>query len=217
MPPARAVALPVALLMLRLLVHALAPNLRVTGRRNIPFHGPAIFVANHLSHVDSPLLYAALRRPLWIMAMREIFDIPVLGSLAGFFGGFPVQRDSADRSALNHALELLRQRQMLLIYPEGRLSPAGELGTILPGASLLALQAGVPLIPVGIAGSTSLMPYGPTCPRFTLAPIRLHFGQPVDFSDLEALPKRERRRQATERMEQAMRHSAAIARGEATP
>jgi 1-acyl-sn-glycerol-3-phosphate acyltransferase len=213
MIPARAIVFPVALLMLRLLVHALAPNLRVTGRNHIPLHGPAIFVPNHLSHVDSALLYAAVRRPMWIMAMREIFDIPLVGPAVRFFGGFPVQRDSADRAALEYALKLLRGRQKLLIYPEGRLSPTEELGTVLPGAALLALEAKVPLIPVGITGSTSLMPYGPTCPRFTLAPIRLHFGAPLDLTDLDGLPRRERRRQATQRMETAIRQATAIAAG----
>jgi 1-acyl-sn-glycerol-3-phosphate acyltransferase len=198
----------------RLLVHALAPRLRITRHGHVPQHGAVILVANHISHFDSALIISAVRRPLWFMAMSEIFENPVLSRLARFFQAFPVKRGSADLGALKEAEQLLRDEQALVIFPEGRLSPSGQLGPILPGASLLSLHVSVPIIPVGISGSENIMPYGPTCPRPTLAPVRLHFGSPLDLSDLQELPRREARRAATQKLESAIVCCVAIARAE---
>jgi 1-acyl-sn-glycerol-3-phosphate acyltransferase len=197
---------------IRLLVHALAPRLRITGHGHVPQHGAVILVANHISHFDSALISSAVRRPLWFMAMSEIFENPVLSKLARFFQAFPIKRQSADLGALKVAEQLLGDGQALVVYPEGRLSPSGQLGPILPGASLLSLHAGARIIPVGISGSEKIMPYGPTCPRPTLAPVNLHFGPALDLSDLQELPRREARKVATQRLELAIVDCVAIAR-----
>jgi 1-acyl-sn-glycerol-3-phosphate acyltransferase len=135
-----------------------------------------------------------------------------VGPLVRFFGAFPIERATADRSALSYAEKLLHRGQALVVYPEGRLSPDGELGSILPGATLLALHAKVPVLPVGISGSDRVMPYGPTCPRPTLAPVRLHIGPPLNFSDLSGLTRRAQRKAAHQQLEQAIHGAVAIAR-----
>jgi 1-acyl-sn-glycerol-3-phosphate acyltransferase len=188
--------------------------MRITGRGHVPQQGAVILVANHLSHFDSALIGSAVRRPLWFMAMSEIFENPVLSKLARFCQAFPVKRGSADLGALKGAEQLLRDGQALVVFPEGRLSPTGQLGPILPGASLLSLHANVPIVPVGISGSEKIMPYGPTCPRPTLTPVRLHFGPPLNLSDLQELPRREARKAATQRLESAIIECVAIARAE---
>jgi 1-acyl-sn-glycerol-3-phosphate acyltransferase len=198
----------------RLLVHALAPRMRITGHGHVPQHGAVILVANHISHFDAALIGSAVRRPLWFMAMSEIFEIPVVSILARFCQAFPVKRGRADLGALKGAEQLLREGHALVIFPEGRLSQSGQLGPILPGASLLSLHAGVPIIPVGISGSEKIMPYGPTCPRPSLAPVHLHFGAPLDLSHLQELPRREARKAATLRLEAAIVHCVALARAD---
>jgi 1-acyl-sn-glycerol-3-phosphate acyltransferase len=195
-----------------MLVHVLAPHLRITGRRHLPHRGGVILAPNHISHFDSALIGNVVRRPLWYMAMQEMFKTPVVGPLVRFCGAFPIERNSADRSALGYAEELLDHGQALVVYPEGRLSPDGELGPILPGVTLLALHAKVPVLPVGISGSDRVMPYGPTCPRPTLAPVRLHIGAPLDLSDLSGLSRRAQRKAAHQRLEHAIRQAVAIAK-----
>ena len=180
-------------LAMRMTVHALAPHLHITGRRHVPHQGPVILAPNHISHIDSVLLGDVVRRPLWFMAMQDMFEMPVIGPFARFFHAFPIERDSADRAALRRAEELLRRGHALVVYPEGRLSPDGELGPILPGAVLLALRTKALIIPVGISGSNRVMHYGLTLPRPTLAPVRVHLGAPLDLSDLEELPRRAQR------------------------
>jgi 1-acyl-sn-glycerol-3-phosphate acyltransferase len=197
---------------LRGALRLLAPRWRVTGRGNIPARGAAILAPNHIADCDPPFVGLSVYRPLWFMAKRELFEIPVLGKLIAFAQAFPVDRDAPDRAALKHAEELLRAGQIVVIFPEGRLSQSGELQPLLPGALMLALRAGVPVIPVGISGTNQILPYGQTVPRPTLEPVRVHFGAPLSFDDLKELPSREQRRLSAERLETALRAAIKVAR-----
>jgi len=199
-------------LALRGVLRALAPRWKVTGRKHIPASGPMILAPNHIADCDPPFVGLSTHRPLWFMAKRELFEIPVLGPFMQFAQAFPVDRDTPDRAALKRAAELLKAGQVVVVFPEGRLSQSGELQPLLPGVALLALRAQVPVIPVGIAGTNILMPYGKTVPRPTLSPVRIHFGAPLDFSDLESLPSRVQRKECVERLETALRETIAVAR-----
>lgn len=205
-------AYPVLHLGFRCILKTFAPNWRVSGRKNIPPRGGVLFAPNHISDLDPPFVNLSLRRPAWFMAKRELFEIPILAPFIRLAQAFPVERGGADRAALKYAEQLLKNGQALVIYPEGRLSPSGELQPILPGVTSLALRAGVPLIPVGIAGSNHVMVYGKVMPRVTLKKVRVHFGEPLDFSDLKDLPSRAQREQSTQRLEIAMRAAIETAR-----
>lgn len=197
---------------LRFGLHALAPRWRVTGRKNIPARGAAILAPNHIADCDPPFVGLSVHRPLWFMAKRELFEIPILGKLISFAQAFPVDRDTPDRAALKRAEELLKAGQVVVVFPEGRLSQNGELQPLLPGALMLALRTKVPVIPVGIAGTSCVLPYGEVIPRPTLSPVCVHFGAPLSFADLETLPSREQRRLSAERLETALRGAITIAR-----
>ena len=197
---------------LRLVLRGLAPRWRVTGRSNVPARGGVLLAPNHISDIDPPVVNLSLFRPLWFMAKSELFDIKVLGSLIRFSQAFPVERGGADRAALRHAEQLLKNDQAVVVFPEGRLSPGGELQPLLPGVTLLALRAGVPVIPVGIHGSNKVMAFGEVVPHPSLAPLRIHFSKPLDFSDLKDLRSREQREQSTLRLEAAMREAIEIAK-----
>ena len=198
-------------LALRGVLRALAPRWKVTGRKNVPPFGPAILAPNHIADCDPLFVGLSLHRPLWFMAKRELFEIPVLGPFMRFAQAFPVERGEPDRAALKRAEELLRAGQIVVVFPEGRLSQSGELQPLLPGVALLALRTKVPVIPVGIAGTNLLLPYGETIPRPTMAPLRLHFGKPLGFSDLSGLPSREQRARCVQRLETTLREVIRVA------
>lgn len=192
-------------LLARGLLRVLAPRLRVTGRHNIPYRGAVLFAPNHISDADPPIMGLIVRRRLWFMAKRELWDIPFLGPVITWLQSFPVDPESPDRAALKRAAELLKNGEGVVIFPEGRVSHDGEMSQILPGVALLALKSDAPIVPVGIVGANHLIPYGSTIFHFTLKPVSVHFGAPLDFTDLKALPGREAREQAARRLENAIR------------
>jgi len=107
---------------------------------------------------------------------------------------------------------LLKRGQPVVIFPEGRCSPSGELEPLSPGVSMVALRAGVPIIPVGLAGTNKVLPYGQVVPRPTLSPVRVHFEAPVRVNDLENCSPREAREVLTARLTQHLQEAVAQSR-----
>lgn len=202
---------PPVTLMLRGVLRCLAPRYRVTGRGNLPRSGPVLLAPNHIADVDPPVVMLSACRPLWFMAKRELFEMPVLGKFISFAQAFPVERGGADRVALKRAETLLKAGQGVVVFPEGRLSENGELQPLLPGVALLALRAGVPVVPVGLWGTNAILPYGHTIPRPTFDTVGVHFGPALDFSELQTLPSREQRSQAMQHLEDALKNATAMA------
>ncbi|MDU4962104.1 MAG: lysophospholipid acyltransferase family protein [Sporomusaceae bacterium] len=162
-------------------------SFKVTGLEHIPQTGGAIIAANHISLLDPPVLGASLSRPVHFMAKKELFSNPAFGWLIEKLNAFPVQRGAADRVAIRKALLLLEQGQLIGIFPEGTRSKNGLLGSPEPGVALIAAKAGVPVIPVAIAG-TNAIGRSWRLPQFTVA-----FGSPVypaaGKTDREALDR----------------------------
>jgi 1-acyl-sn-glycerol-3-phosphate acyltransferase len=128
-------------------------RLDVTGAGNVPRTGPAILAANHRSMWDIPIHVVASPRPVMFMAKRELFGDPVRRWLWHILGGFAVRRDIADVRAIDTALALLEQGDVVGVYPEGTRSKTGEMLPFLKGAAWLALRTGAPLIPCGLSGT----------------------------------------------------------------
>lgn len=130
------------------------------GQELFPKEGPAIVVANHRSLWDPVAVGVAVPRQVRFMAKEELFQIPGLGFLLRALGAFPVRRGKSDRAALHASLEMLRQGQVVGMFPEGTRVRAGELGRFYGGAALLSLKTGAPLVPVALEGTDNIFRKG---------------------------------------------------------
>ncbi|GBF11683.1 lysophospholipid acyltransferase family protein [Tepidibacillus infernus] len=128
-------------------------KLKVYGVKNIPKEGPLILISNHISNFDPVVIACSVNRKVHFMAKKELFDIPILGSFLKKVGQFPINRGGSDRKAIKTALDLLKEQEVLGIFPEGTRSKDKELKPGLPGAALFALKSDVKVIPIGIDSS----------------------------------------------------------------
>lgn len=131
-------------------------RLTVRGIENIPCTGGVLLAMNHLGDADSLLVFGFTPRPLTIIGKSEILDWPVLGWLVQFFGMLPIRRGQPDRVGLKLALDVLESGGALLIAPEGRESHSKALEPAKGGAAFLAIQSGVPIVPIAITGTESV-------------------------------------------------------------
>ncbi|MDR1511845.1 MAG: 1-acyl-sn-glycerol-3-phosphate acyltransferase [Endomicrobium sp.] len=153
------------------LVFGLFYRWRVEGLENVPYLGGAIIVSNHISLFDPPLIGSAIRRPLYFMAKKELFDIPVLKWMIKQTHAFPIKRDGQDMAAMRKAFFLLREGHLLLIFPEGaRLKGGDGIGKARAGAGMLACSAQLPLIPVKLKNTNAMLKF---------RRIEIKFGKPV--------------------------------------
>jgi len=182
----------------------------VTGLEHVPRTGPVILASNHLSFADSVVIPVVAPREVVFLAKSDYFTgTGVRGAVSrAWFEGLgmlPVDRDdaSAALASLDVALEVLGRGQAFGIYPEGTRSRDGRLHRGRTGVAHLALTAGVPVVPVGLAGTERLQPVGSRRPR--VVPIRVAFGAPVVAGDRFAgLPTGRARRLLTDEVMQAI-------------
>ncbi|MFC8272804.1 lysophospholipid acyltransferase family protein [Streptomyces sp. NPDC057271] len=160
---------------------------RTEGLENVPGEGAAIVAGNHLSFSDHFLMPAVLRRRITFLAKQEYFTGPGLkGRLtAAFFrsaGQIPVDRSGkeAGQAAIREGLGVLSRGELLGIYPEGTRSHDGRLYKGKVGVAIMAITAGVPVIPCAMVGTFEIQPPGKVVPRVKRVTIR--FGEPLDFS-----------------------------------
>lgn len=157
-------------------------RLRVQGRENVPASGGFILACNHLSNFDPWPLGMPLwpRRWLRFMAKVELYWWPAT-YLLDAVGAFKVHRDRADVEAIETAVRLAREGNVVVVFPEGTRRRKGLVkkhqARPRSGAARIALRAGVPLVPAALAGTDRLL---------TLGPLRVAFGAPIEMEDLVA-------------------------------
>lgn len=140
-------------------------GLRSRGREHVPATGPVLLAANHVSVLDPVLIAAVTPREVSFLAKAELFDVPLLGGLIRRLNARPLRREGADPAALRTALRILEEGRVLLVFPEGTRGEEGVLRPARPGAGLLAVLSGAPLVPVYIRGSGRAWPRGRRWPR----------------------------------------------------
>ncbi|HWT32647.1 MAG TPA: lysophospholipid acyltransferase family protein [Microbacterium sp.] len=159
----------------------------IIGRKNVPAHGAAILASNHLSFSDSIFLPLMLERPMAFLAKSDYFTGRGLKGWATrlFFKGtgqLPIDRSGgkASEASLNTGLQVLGKGDLLGIYPEGTRSPDGKLYRARTGIARMALEARVPVVPVVMVDTDTMMPIGRRMPR--IMRVGMIIGEPLDFS-----------------------------------
>src|SRR6476620_169766 len=162
----------------------------------IPARGGCIVVINHISHID-PLLAAHFvydhgRLPRYL-AKSGLFKNKTLGGVLRAAGQIPVERLCKNAiGAFDAAVQAVRDGECVIVYPEGTLTRDPNLWPMTgkSGAARIALATGAPVIPVGQWGAQELLaPYAVKPDLFPRKQITMHVGEPVDLSDLVALPQ----------------------------
>jgi 1-acyl-sn-glycerol-3-phosphate acyltransferase len=143
----------------------------------VPPAGGALLASNHQSFLDPVLVGTPLRRQVYYMARRSLFGVPGLGRYMRALKAFPVERVGVDRGAMRQAVALMRAGQAVVVFPEGTRSPDGQVQPFRAGFALLAAQAGVPTVPVGIDGAFEAWPRQRGFPW--LGRVRVAYGEPV--------------------------------------
>ncbi|RMA79372.1 MFS transporter [Umboniibacter marinipuniceus] len=142
--------------MLMWLVAQLSYRLRVAGRENLPETGPGLILANHVTFIDWMLLGAASVRPLRFVMYKPFYDIRVLRPILRWAGAIPISPRHEDekcyREAMDAIKQALRDGELVLVFPEGKLSETGELQTFRTGFERVLAEVPVPVIPAALHG-----------------------------------------------------------------
>jgi 1-acyl-sn-glycerol-3-phosphate acyltransferase len=158
-------------------------RMSIEGREHLPTTGGYVIAPVHRSYVDTPISACISRRRFRYMGKDSMWKFASVGKLISALGAFPVSRGTVDREALMRCLVVLKAGEPLVLFPEGERKDGPTVQPLFDGAAYLASKSGVPVIPVGIAGSDRVMPRGakfifPRKVKIVIgAPIRVEVGE----------------------------------------
>ncbi len=138
-------------------------TIEVSGLERVDPHAPAVFMPNHASFIDGPLVMTLIPGVARVVLKKPILRIPIVGTAMRYVGFVPVDRKGAEggKRSIARAASLMKRRgYSFLIFPEGTRTPDGRLGPFRRGGFFLALESGAPIVPVTITGTRELMPKG---------------------------------------------------------
>ena len=177
-------------------------RLRARGFDALTWNQPCILMANHESYMDVPAIIASCPVPIRFVARREVFQTPVMGQAMWVTGQIPVDRSDRQQAieSLGKAAKKIAAGRTVLVFPEGTRSPDGQLQRFKKGGFMLAIDAQVPIIPVGLSGTRTIVPRGSktVCPGV----VAVCVGSPIETSGLTV----EDRDELMERVHSALVH-----------
>jgi 1-acyl-sn-glycerol-3-phosphate acyltransferase len=151
---------------------------RVVGKEDVPTTEGVILAANHVSYVDPLFIGAALvEHQLHFMAKEELFQVPVFGAVIRRLHTIPVRRGRVDYAAIRQSLRLLKEGEILAMFPEGTRGDGMALQEAEEGIGFLAARSGRPVVPVYLEGTDNVLPRGKRMPR--VHPVTIYFGHPL--------------------------------------
>ena len=170
-------------------------RLKAYGRERVPREGGAVLAMNHFHYMDPSVFGTACPRRIVYAAKVEAHRVPGLGQLIRSHGTLSVRRGESDRDALRRMREAVRANHLLGMFVEGTRQRAGVPGEAKPGAAMVAIQEGVPIVPAAVYGSFEW--------SWDFTPVSVAFGEPIRFDEL---PRNSRGyRQASEEVMEEIR------------
>jgi 1-acyl-sn-glycerol-3-phosphate acyltransferase len=170
----------------------------VNGLENVPSSGPVILCYNHINFIDPFVALHVMKRDVIPLVKVEALSYPVVGVLPSFYGAIPVRRGEVDRRALQASLDVLAQKEMILISPEGTRNDAlikGRAGTV-----FIAFHAGSPpIVPIGVDNTIGFPTY-PFSRRWRQTGADIKFGKPFRFRLGSRRPAKEEMERMTDEM-----------------
>lgn len=168
-------------------IYQLLFRLEAKNLHYVPVTGGVVLCSNHISLLDPPAIGVFIKRRISFMAKKELFDVPLLGSIIKKLGAFPVNRSGVGKETIKTAMKLLREGEMMGIFPEGTRNQGGAAAK--KGAAMIALKSGAAIIPVAVIGSYKL--FGKT---------RIVYGPAIDMTDILEEKSSDMLEKATERI-----------------
>ena len=163
---------------------------KTVGVENIPEGEGALICPNHVHGLDSVVIVLTNKRTIRVLAKESLFKNPILRWLASIFGVYPVKQNNKSMETMKISLKLLKNKELLLIFPEGTRNGMAKGVKPKDGAIKLAARANVPIIPVGIQGSFK---------PFTK--VKLNIGKPIQYNlTKEELNDKEKLRELTDEL-----------------
>ena len=169
--------------------------MKITGKRNVPLGKPYIVAINHVSLYEAPFIGVFWPEQLEVMGAVDVWSRPGQNILARLWGGIPVHRGDYDRALFDKVLAALAAGYPLLIAPEGERSHKPGMRPAKPGIAYLAEQSGLPVIPVGIVGTTD--DFWQKATKGKRPQLEMRIGKPVYLPPVEG--KGELRRESRQR------------------
>src|SRR5271155_2208420 len=157
-------------------------RLQRVGREHLPRSGPLLLASNHRSFLDPFVIGTLVRRPVYYMAKRELFEKRWQAWVLNALGAFPIDRGAGDRDAMDTARAILARGDCVVVFPEGTRVRPGPLGEPRRGIGRLALETGAPVVPVAVIGSDAVRRGWRIRPR----KVRLRVGPPLRFPVVES-------------------------------
>ena len=166
---------------LQLIYRLAGVKVTVEGKENIPA-GVCLFAANHTSNADPPAILNAIPRRVALLGRKSLFEIPILGYAFHLANFVPVDREHRDAAldSVPEAVQRIRAGYSFLVYPEGTRSPDGRLRRFKKGSFAIAIEAGVPVVPVACSGAHRIVRKHSWIVH--AGNVRVQFGKPIDAS-----------------------------------
>ncbi len=169
----------------RMLLRIGGVRVAVEGMEKLSRDGSYVFASNHLSYMDTPVVLASIPMQFRFLAKKGLFQIPFLGWHLARAGHISVPRGDARGAvkAMTAAAETIREHGVsILIFPEGGRSRDGAMHDFLEGAALIAIKAGVPIVPVALKGTREVLPFGSG--HIRAGTVRMSVGDPIPTAGL---------------------------------
>lgn len=174
-------------------IFRLLGQIKVSGLENIPVGSAYIAAANHVSIIDPPVLLCFWPETLEAIGASDVFDKPLQGELLRLYGVIPVHRGDYDRILIEKILSLLNAGRPMMIAPEGGRSHVTAMRRAKPGVGFILQKAGVPVVPVGLVGTTG--DFAQRGFRGERPQVEIRVGRPIDLPSVpdRAVERREAR------------------------